>query len=143
MVIQPQDGRMRKMRKKIASVAKKLRRMRKYLDTLPEEIREDMQRQLQAAFEAGQEFSEIDNLPNSAPIDEDGQMRIGPALRFHIMQTRKVYRDVDELRDIVYKIFDEASQRRLVQIMKEQEEKSSGTRATDITIEGYNGSRGR
>lgn len=139
---QPKDSRMRRIRKKIGTITKRLRKMRRFIDGLPEDLQTEVQRQLQAAFEAGQAFSEIDALPQTLPVDVDGELRIGPALRFHIMQTRKVYRDVDELRSIVQKIFDDASQKRLTEIMREQEERSSGTDVTNITIEGYDPSAG-
>ncbi len=116
--------------------------MRRFLDGLPAEIRGDVQRQLQEAFEAGQTYNELQNLPQTLPFDKEGAIRIGPALRFHIMQTRKVYRDVDELREIVQRIFDDASQKRLTEIMREQEDSATGTDTTDITIEGYDPSAG-
>lgn len=131
---QPKDRRARKIRKQIRKIGKDLTELQEFLEGLPAEIRDNAKRQLQKAFEAGCTFSEIQNMPQSLPIDEQGMVQIGPALRYHIMQTRKVYADIDQLREIVSNIFDQKSQQMLRKIMRQQEDVRSGSEAIDIVI---------
>ncbi len=128
----PKDRRSRKIRRKIRKVGQDLTSLHEFLEGLPAEIKFDVQQQLQKAFEAGCTFSEIQNVPSELPLDENGIIHIGPALRYHIMEARKVYSDVDQLREIVANIFDQKSQDMLRRIMREQEETTSGTGVVDI-----------
>lgn len=131
---QPKDRRARKIRKKIRKVGKDLTALQEFLEGLPADIKYDVQRQLQRAFEAGCAYSEIQNVPQTMPVDEHGMIQIGPALRYHIMETRKVYSDIDQLREIVSNIFDKTSQEMLRRIMRSEEEATSGTQAVEIEL---------
>ena len=131
---QPKDRRMRRIRKKIRRVSKDLSKMQNFLDELPEEIRGDVQRQLQRAFEAGCSYSELQNIPQNLPVSDEGVIRIGASLRYHIMETRKVYGDVENLRGIVADIFDKKSQDMLRDLARADEEKRSDTAAAEIQI---------
>ncbi len=131
---QPKDRRMRRIRKKIRRIGKDLSSMKVFLDKLPEEMRGDVQRQLQRAFEAGCSYSELQNIPQHPPVDEAGVIRIGPELRYHILETRKVYGDVENLREIVVDIFDRKSQDMLRDLVREDEEQRSDTAAAEIQI---------
>jgi hypothetical protein len=125
---------MRGIRKKIRRVGKDLSSMKIFLDALPSEIREDVKRQLQTAFEAGCAYSELQNIPQHLPVDDAGIIRIGPALKYHIMETRKVYGDVENLREIVADIFDKKSQELLRDLVRGHEEKKSDTNATQFSL---------
>ncbi len=130
---QPKDRRARKIRKQIRKVGKDLTALQEFLEGLPADIRGDVQRQMQKAFEAGCTYSELQNVPQSMPVDDKGMVQIGPALRYHIMETRKVYADIDQLREIVNNIFDQKSQDMLRKIIREQAEKETGSLVVDIT----------
>lgn len=108
--------------------------MQEFLEGYPADIRAELQRQLQKAFEAGCLYSELQSIPQSMPISDDGSIAIGPALRYHIMETRKVYRDVEQLREIVASIFDKKSQDMLRAIMRAQEERMSGTEGVELEL---------
>jgi hypothetical protein len=131
----PKDQRMRSLRKKIRHIGRDLSILRHYLkDRVPYKHQREFQQQLQRAFDAGRAYSEVQNTPQSLPVDEKGQLRIGPALRYHILETRKVYGDVDQLREIVADLFDEKSEKMLNKLLQEQEEQLSGTGTTEIEV---------
>lgn len=130
----PKDRRSRKIRKKIRKIGKDLTSLHEFLNGLPAEIKSDVQHQLQKAFEAGCTFNEIQSVPSALPLDENGLLQIGPALRYHIMEARKVYGDVDLLREIVANIFDQKSQDMLKKIMRESEEVTTTTQAANIEL---------
>ena len=125
---------MGKIRKKISKVGKDLTEMQEFLEGYPADIRAELQRQLQKAFEAGCMYNELQNIPQSLPVDEAGAIVIGPALRYHIMETRRIYQDVDQLREIVATIFDKKSQDMLRAIMRAQEERMSGTEGVQLEL---------
>lgn len=130
----PKDRRMRQMKRKIKKVGQDLTTINLFLQGLPKEIRDDVQQQLQRAFEAGAVFQEIQSMPQQLPMDAEGMIRIGPALRHHILETRKIYTEVDQLREIVSDIFEEKSQELLHKIVRDQEESTSITETTEITV---------
>ncbi|MCA9371172.1 MAG: hypothetical protein KC680_04395 [Candidatus Peregrinibacteria bacterium] len=128
------DLRTRKIRKKIRKVGKDLSSLQEFLEGLPADIRTDVQRQLQKAFEAGCAYSEIQHVPSAMPVDEQGIVQIGPALRYHIMQMRKVYGDIEQLREIVANIFDQKSQEMLRRIIREQEESVNSSNTAQLPL---------
>lgn len=128
----PKDNRVRKIRKDIRKVGRELEAIRAYVDALPEPFREDVKRQMLRAFEAGRAFSALENVPEKPPVDESGMLRIGPALREHILETRKVYADLGDLRDVAAGIFEKSSEDLLREIVRE--ETVSGTDIMHITV---------
>ena len=129
-----EDRRMRKIRKKIQKVGKDLSKIHRFLEDLPDPIRMEVQRELQRAFEAGCAYVELQNLPSSMPIADDGNLQIGPELRYHILMTRKVYGDIDQLREIVADIFEEKSMKMLKKLLREQQETATSTEVTEIEM---------
>lgn len=125
---------MRKVRKKIKTVSKELQSIQVFLRTLPDPLQEDVKKELQKAFELGCVFSELQHLPHTPPLDGDGTLKLGPALRYHILETRKVYSEVWKLRSVVEDIFNEKSEVILRGILRENQEVTSGTEVTEISV---------
>lgn len=125
---------MRTIRKRIRKVGKDLESIHRTIDDLPDPIRGQMKVQIQKAFEAGQVFHELQHVPDAPPIDETGALRIGPALMHHVLTMRKVYSDLNDLKDIVADIFEEHSQSVLRSIVREDRQVVSGTEVAEITI---------
>mgnify|MGYP006865028093 CR=1 FL=1 len=123
------------MRKKLRRIGRDLTILRYYLkDRVPHDQRKEFQRQLQRAFDAGREFSEVQNIPQPLPVDDVGMLQIGPELKHHILETRKIYGEVDRLREVVANIFDEKSEEMLKVLLREQEEKTTGTQSVEIEL---------
>jgi len=126
---------MRQMRKKLRRIGRDLSILRYYItDRVPHEQQKEFKRQLQLAFDAGRAFSEIQNIPTQTPVDDEGILKIGPELKTHILETRQIYSEVDQLREIVSDIFHDQSFAKLKQLIHDQEEKASGTRTAKIEI---------
>jgi hypothetical protein len=131
----PKDGRMMRIRKKLRAIGRDLHVIRNYSrKRVPQQYQREFQQQIQRAFEAGIAYGEVQNIPQDFPVDETGMLQIGPLLRDHILESRKVYADVDELREVVADIFHEKTEEQILKIMKRDEEKVSGTDVTGITI---------
>lgn len=131
----PKDGRMDEVRKKLQEIGQDLQGLRVYLEShVPRKYQRDFQCQIQRAFNAGMAYNEVQNIPQSLPVDEQGMLKIGPLLREHILETRKVYADVDELRAIVAQIFNEKSEEQILKFNRRNERKTSGSDATQIAV---------
>ncbi len=131
----PKDGRMRRIRKKLRAVGRDLHTIRSYMrHRVPQQYQKEFQQQIQRAFEAGIAYGEVQNIPQDFPVDEQGMLLIGPLLRKHILESRKIYANVDELREVAADIFNEKTEDQLRKIMREAEEKVSLSDASDITI---------
>jgi hypothetical protein len=132
---QPKDCRMVHIRKKLRRIGRDLTILRYYLkDHVPHDRQKEFKQQLQRAFDAGRTFSEVQDIPQSLPVGEDGLLQIGPELRYHILETRKIYGEVDQLRELVADIFDEKSEEMIRKIFHEQEEKTTGTESVEIEL---------
>lgn len=103
-------------------------------DRVPRESQKEFKYQLQRAFDAGRAFSEVQNIPAVPPIDDEGMMKIGPELKKHILETRQIYSEVDQLREIVADIFDKKSQHMLRDLLHDQEERTTGTEFAEIEV---------
>lgn len=125
---------MRKVRKKIRKVGKDLQKIHHFLEGLPQPIQAEVQRELQRAFEAGCAYKELESMPNELPVSEDGVLQIGPALRYHILETRKIYGQVDQLREVVADIFEKKSEEMLHRLLREQVETATGSEVVDIEM---------
>lgn len=129
----PKDGRMDEIRKKLQGIGQDLHALREFIEhQVPQKQRRAVQKEIQRAFEAGIAYSEVQNVPDAFPVTEEGMLKIGPELRNHILESRKVYSDVDQLREVVADIFHEKTEEQLRKIMRRQERRTSGTGATEI-----------
>ena len=91
---------------------------------VPKEYQWEFQQQIQRAFNAGMAYSEVQNIPQDFPVSEEGMLQIGPILRDHIMESRKIYADVDELRGVVTDIFHDKTEEQIRRIMRQSTEKA-------------------
>ena len=91
---------------------------------VPKEYQREFQQQIQRAFNAGMAYSEVQNIPQDFPVSEEGMLQIGPTLRNHIMESRKIYAEVDDLRSVVTDIFHDKTQEHIVKIMRQDTEKT-------------------
>lgn len=131
----PKDHRIRKTRKKLRKIGQDLVLLRHYLqDRVPHDYQREFQDQLQRAFDAGRAFSEVQNIPQSPPISDEGMISIGPELREHILEVRKVYSEVDQLRDLVANIFDEKAEAMLRKLLREQEERTTISDSVEMEL---------
>lgn len=128
----PQDQRMKHVRKRIGKVGQNLHAIRQYVDGLPDPLRAEVKDQILLAFQAGQELSRLDSVPDTPPVDAEGVLRVGPALRDHILATRRVYGELQDLREAAERIFDIETARLLEGIVRE--ERVSATMVTEFTI---------
>lgn len=124
---------MKKIRKRIGKVGQNLDSIRQFVEGLPDPIRDDVKDQILLAFQAGQELSRLDSVPDTPPVDTEGMLRIGPALRDHILATRRVYGDLQDLREAAERIFDLETARLLEGIVRE--EGVSATMVTEFTVD--------
>jgi len=96
----PQDDtRMREIQQKMHTVGTGLAGMHAYVDKQSGMDREDARRALRSAFETGCTFSELNLLPPEPPIGPDGHLKLGAALKKHVLQARAVYAEMGILRD--------------------------------------------
>jgi len=120
----PKDGRMKRIRNKLWKIARDLHRIRSYTRRrVPKEYQQEFQQQIQRAFNAGVAYSEVQNIPQDFPVSEEGMLQIGPILREHIMESRKIYTEVDDLRGVVTDIFHKKTEEHIHRIMRERTEK--------------------
>jgi hypothetical protein len=132
---QPKDGRMIRIRKTLQAIGRDLHVIRNYTTKrVPRQYQKEFQQQIQRAFEAGIAYGEVQNIPQNFPVDEAGMLQIGPSLRDHILESRKVYSDVDQLREVVADIFNEKTEEQIRKFMQPREEKVSGTESFDIAV---------
>ncbi|PIR54555.1 hypothetical protein COU75_00240 [Candidatus Peregrinibacteria bacterium CG10_big_fil_rev_8_21_14_0_10_42_8] len=131
----PKDGRMMRIRKTLQSIGRDLHIIRNYSQKrVPRQYQKEFQQQIQRAFEAGIAYGEVQNIPQDFPVDEQGMLQIGPLLRDHILESRKVYADVDQLRGVVADIFNEKTEEQIRKFMRVHEERLSGTESVDIPL---------
>jgi|GEM_PF-1043521 len=131
----PKDGRMMRIRKTLSGIGRDLHIIRNYTrKRVPQQYQKEFQQQIQRAFEAGIAYGEVQNIPQDFPVDEQGMLQIGPLLRDHILESRKVYADVDQLRGVVADIFNEKTEEQIRKFMRNNEEKVSRTGSVDISI---------
>lgn len=109
--------------------------MQSFVDGVPKPMQAEVQKALRQAFEVGCDFQQLQSLPLRPPVDEQGMLKMGPALRDHILETRKIYGDVDQLREIVADLFDEKSSELLKRLVREQGEQMTGTGVAEFEIQ--------
>jgi len=115
---------MKRIRNKLWKIARDLHRIRSYTRRrVPKEYQQEFQQQIQRAFNAGVAYSEVQNIPQDFPVSEEGMLQIGPILREHIMESRKIYTEVDDLRGVVTDIFHKKTEEHIHRIMRERTEK--------------------
>lgn len=131
----PKDGRMIRIRKTLRAIGRDLHVIRDYSQKrVPQQYQEEFQQQIQRAFEAGIAYGEVQNIPQVFPVDSEGMLQIGPLLRDHILESRQVYADVDQLREVVADIFNEKTEAQIRKFMQPHDVKVSGTKSTDIAV---------
>jgi len=104
------DARMREIKQKMRTVGQGLEEMYAFVDGQPHERQERARTALRNAFEAGCTFSELNLLPPQPPIGPDGQMKLGAALKEHVLRAREVYAQMNQLRIVISNLLDEDSE---------------------------------
>lgn len=91
----PQDVRMQQVAEQIGLLEQKLARLQEFLALVPEEHREEVRMALQEAASAMAIFKEIQRT-EVFPVDAEGKVILGKALRRHLNEVRAMYSRIDD-----------------------------------------------
>lgn len=102
-----QDQRQRTVSTKVQRAERTLRRVTRYLSRQPRWQRSEAQHVIREAYEMGRAMGDLERLPHS-PV---AAMEIGPLfgddLKNHILQTRRIYADIEDLEKQVDGLFEQ------------------------------------
>lgn len=122
---------MREIKQKISMVEEGIGEMYEYVNGLQQAERDIAREALRHAFDAGRTFHELEHIPAEPPFGLDGQLKLGPILREHVLQARKVYAHIGQLREIIADLLDEDAET-LLKAIQPPEKTSSGTASTEL-----------
>jgi len=105
-----------------------------YVDGLSGEKQHAAKLVLRRAFDMGRSMNDLDRLPAAPPVDDDGTLLLGPELRHHINEIRKVYREIADLKSSVESIFSQHKFNHLHSILRRERRSNTDTSSTEIDI---------
>lgn len=105
-----------------------------FVDRLPHQYQTAARAALRRAVSVGRVMEDLQRLPADPPLTSEGLLLLGPQLRHHILETRKIYAAVEELHTIVTSIFDAKSQDHLRSILRSERDSNSATSSTEFDI---------
>ncbi|PIR52642.1 hypothetical protein COU76_05240 [Candidatus Peregrinibacteria bacterium CG10_big_fil_rev_8_21_14_0_10_49_10] len=117
------DARIRQIRGKMQSVEGDLAELFAYMDDLPGHQQEQAREALQRAFEMGISLSDLDRMPGAPLLGEQEMHLLGPELRRHILETRKVYQEIAELKQVARHMFGRKTLQHLRRFLKRRRER--------------------
>ena len=98
---------MRSVKGKIGIVKRGVMRISRYMGKLSRYRKDEAKQALKCAFEAGQTYCELKNMPRNDSLPHDMSVKVGPELRQHILRARKVFGEINELKEILDDLFEE------------------------------------
>jgi hypothetical protein len=128
------DMRISEIKGKITTVEGDLEVLYGFVDRLPQHYQTSARAALRRAVSVGRTMEGLHRLPADPPVLEDGSILLGPELRRHILETRKVYSAVEDLQQTITDIFDAKSQEQLRSILRNERDSNSATASTEFDI---------
>lgn len=129
-----EDMRLQKIKGKITGLEGDLEHLFGYVDSLSGTDQSGARSALRRAFNMGRSMSDFDHIPAAPPIGEGGELLLGPQLRHHIVEMRKVYRDIADLRNTIEGVFGSASYNHLHSVLRRERKSNTGTSITEFDI---------
>ena len=129
-----EDMRMQQIRGEITDLEGDIEHLYGYVDTLPGTQQLAARAALRKAFDVGRSISTLDRFPSTPPIEENESQLLGPNLKNHIIEMRKVYGDIADLRRTIEGIFGNASLNYLHSTMRKERKNNTGTSVTQFDI---------
>lgn len=128
------DVRMNEIKGKITILEGDLEILYGFVDHLPDQYQLAARAALRRAVEVGRGIGDLERLPASPPVDEEGMLVLGPELRHHILETRRVYADIDDLSTTIDEMFSGTSREHLRSILRRERGSNTGTSTTAFDI---------
>jgi len=128
------DMRMNEIKGKITTVEGDLEVLYGFVDRLPQQHQTAARAALRRAVNIGRTMEDLQRLPADPPLNSEGLMLLGPELRHHILETRRIYSAVEDLEQTVTDIFSAQSQEHLRSILRSERDSTSSTSSTAFDI---------
>jgi hypothetical protein len=129
-----EDMRMQQIKGKITGLEGDLEKLYGYVDGLPGTQQRAARTALRRAFDMGHSMRDLDGIPASPPVTEEGELLLGPQLRSHITAMRRVYGDIADLKNTIEGIFGDASFDHLHTTLRRERKNNTGTTSTEFGI---------
>lgn len=125
---------MQQIKGKITGLEGDLEHLFGYVDSLPGAEQREARVALRRAFDMGRSISDLDRVPATPPIGENEVPLLGPELRHHVMQMRKVYGDIDDVRQMIESMFGDVSLNHLHAALRKERKSTTGTATTEFGV---------